>query len=144
MSFVCIWQTRCLISHVACCMLHAAFCCLLSTVCCMLHVLPVASLCVAGFWAWLYLYSWQLLVFHSAVAPSSSSSRSLSLGSRPCSGAWHNWLPATWRMRNLLMLPLQQLLDASSAKCIKCIFVAHLGKHLNEIALSNFEAKFAQ
>lgn len=48
-------------------------------------------------------------------------------------------------MRNLLMLLavlvlVQQLLDASRAKCIKCIFVAHLGKHLNEIALSNFEA----
>lgn len=37
MSFVCIWQTRCLISHVACSVLPAA--------CCMLHVLLLAAAC---------------------------------------------------------------------------------------------------
>lgn len=59
MSFVCIWQMRCLISHVACSVLHVA-CVAASS--CLATLLP-------AFWAWLYLYSWQLLVFHSGNAP---------------------------------------------------------------------------
>lgn len=106
MSFGCIWQLAVgSMLKVACCLLYVA-CCILHVACCYIDA-AASELC--------------LFIKLTAASPSL-----LSL-------LLHKWLPATWRILNLLML--QQLLQLLAAlneqsthwgNCIKCIFVAHL------------------
>lgn len=81
MSFVCIWQTRCLISHVACSVLPAA--------CCMLHVLLLAACCcLLPALAWLlyclpfeldYIYKADSSLFFTEATPQPQSAQALSI-----------------------------------------------------------------